>query len=139
MLFAIPPSPRWLVTRKRVDEARDVLQMMGSEDPEGELHEIVQSVHLERLEESEPLFTWKYRLPIFLAITIGMFNQLSGINAILYYLNYIFERAGFSKVSGDLQAVAGGAVHLVATRLPSTGIAKIWAKPLLFIGSRVTG
>jgi len=135
MLFAIPPSPRWLVTRKRVDEARDVLQMMGSEDPEGELHEIVQSVHLERLRESEPLFTWKYRLPIFLAITIGMFNQLSGINAILYYLNYIFERAGFSKVSGDLQAVAVGAMNLVATLLAMTVIDKIGRKPLLLIGS----
>jgi sugar porter (SP) family MFS transporter len=135
MLFAIPPSPRWLVTRKRVDEARDVLQMMGSEDPEGELHEIVQSVHLERLGESEPLFTWKYRLPIFLAITIGMFNQLSGINAILYYLNYIFERAGFSKVSGDLQAVAVGAMNLVATLLAMTVIDKIGRKPLLLIGS----
>src|SRR6202048_4090952 len=93
MLFAIPPSPRWLVAHKRVDEARTVLQMMGSEDPERELQEIVQSVHLEPLQESEPVFTWKYRLPLFLAITIGMFNQLSGINAILYYLNYIFEKA----------------------------------------------
>ncbi len=135
MLFAIPPSPRWLVTRKRVDEARAVLEMMGSEDPGGELHEIVQSAHLERLRESEPLFTWKYRLPIFLAITIGMFNQLSGINAILYYLNYILERAGFSKVSGDLQAVAVGAMNLVATLLAMTVIDKIGRKPLLLIGS----
>jgi MFS transporter, SP family, arabinose:H+ symporter len=135
MLFAIPPSPRWLVTRKRVDEARAVLEMMGSEDPGGELHEIVQSAHLERLRESEPLFTRKYRLPIFLAITIGMFNQLSGINAILYYLNYIFERAGFSKVSGDLQAVAVGAMNLVATLLAMTVIDKIGRKPLLLIGS----
>jgi sugar porter (SP) family MFS transporter len=135
MLFAIPPSPRWLVTHKRVDEARTVLQMMGSEDPEGELHEIVQSVHLERLQESEPLFTRKYRLPIFLAITIGMFNQLSGINAILYYLNYIFEKAGFSKVSGDLQAVAVGGMNLVATLLAMTVIDKIGRKPLLLIGS----
>jgi sugar porter (SP) family MFS transporter len=135
MLFAIPPSPRWLVTHKRVDEARTVLQMMGSEDPEGELHEIVQSVHLERLQESEPLFTRKYRLPIFLAITIGMFNQLSGINAILYYLNYIFEKAGYSKVSGNLQAVAVGAMNLVATLLAMTVIDKIGRKPLLLIGS----
>ena len=135
MLFAIPPSPRWLVAHKRVDEARTVLQMMGSEDPERELREIVQSVHLERLQESEPVFTWKYRLPLFLAITIGMFNQLSGINAILYYLNYIFEKAGFSKVSGDLQAVAVGAMNLVATLLAMTVIDKIGRKPLLLIGS----
>lgn len=135
MLFAIPPSPRWLVAHKRVDEARTVLQMMGSHDFERELHEIVQSVHLERLQESEPLFTRKYRLPIFLAITIGMFNQLSGINAILYYLNYIFEKAGYSKVSGDLQAVAVGGMNLVATLLAMTVIDKIGRKPLLLIGS----
>jgi MFS transporter, SP family, arabinose:H+ symporter len=135
LLFGIPPSPRWLVTQKRVDEARAVLQMMGSGDVDGELRDIVQSVHLERLRESEPLFAWKYRLPIFLAITIGMFNQLSGINAILYYLNYIFEKAGFSKVSGDLQAVAVGAMNLVATLLAMTVIDRIGRKPLLLIGS----
>jgi MFS transporter, SP family, arabinose:H+ symporter len=135
LLFGIPPSPRWLVTQKRVDEARAVLQTMGSEDVEGELRDIVQSVHLETLRESEPLFVRKYRLPIFLAITIGMFNQLSGINAILYYLNYIFEKAGFSKVSGDLQAVAVGAMNLVATLLAMTVIDRIGRKPLLLIGS----
>ena len=135
LLFAIPPSPRWLVTKKRLDEARRVLQMMGSEDSEGELRDIVQSVHLETLERAEPLFTSKYRLPIFLAVTIGMFNQLSGINAILYYVNFIFERAGFSKVSGDLQAVAVGAMNLVATLLAMTVIDRIGRKPLLLIGS----
>lgn len=135
MLFAIPPSPRWLATQKRVDEARTVLQTVGSEDPEPELQEIVQSVHLERLKEAEPLFTRKYRLPIFLAITIGMFNQLSGINAILYYLNYIFEKAGFSKVSGDLQAVVVGGMNLAATLLAMTVIDRIGRKPLLLIGS----
>ena len=83
MLFGIPQSARWLVTQKRIDEARQVLQKMGSEDPEKELQEIVDSVHVERLDKTEPLFAWKYRLPILLAITIGMFNQLSGINAIL--------------------------------------------------------
>jgi MFS transporter, SP family, arabinose:H+ symporter len=105
LLFGIPPSSRWLVTQKRVDEARGVLQMMGADNPEGELTEIVESIHLERLQTSEPLFTWKYLVPLFLAITIGMFNQLSGINAILYYLNDIFAAAGFSKMSGDLQDV----------------------------------
>src|ERR1700674_2306981 len=78
MLFGIPQSPRWLVTQKRVDEARAVLQKMGAEDTETELHEIVDSIHLERLQTSEPLFARKYRLPLFLAISIGMFNQLSG-------------------------------------------------------------
>ena len=135
MLFGIPHSSRWLVTQNRVEEARSVLQLMGAENPEAELREIVDSIHLERLQTSEPLFAWKYRLPIFLAISIGMFNQLSGINAILYYLNDIFAAAGFSKVSGDLQAVAVGSMNLVATLLAMTVIDKLGRKTLLLIGS----
>jgi SP family arabinose:H+ symporter-like MFS transporter len=135
MLFGIPPSSRWLVTQNRVEEARSVLQLMDAENPEAELKEIVDSIHLERLQTAEPLFTWKYRLPIFLAITIGMFNQLSGINAILYYLNDIFAAAGFSKVSGDLQAVAVGSMNLIATLLAMSVIDKLGRKTLLLIGS----
>jgi SP family arabinose:H+ symporter-like MFS transporter len=135
MLFGIPPSSRWLVTQNRVEEARSVLQLMGADNPETELREIVESIHLERLQTSEPLFAWKYRLPIFLAISIGMFNQLSGINAILYYLNDIFAAAGFSKMSGDLQAVAVGSMNLVATLLAMTVIDKLGRKTLLLIGS----
>jgi MFS transporter, SP family, arabinose:H+ symporter len=135
MLFGIPPSSRWLVTKNRVEEARSVLQLMGAENPEAELREIVDSIHLERLQTSEPLFAWKYRLPIFLAISIGMFNQLSGINAILYYLNDIFAAAGFSKISGDIQAVAVGSMNLVATLLAMTVIDKLGRKTLLLIGS----
>src|ERR1700676_3752544 len=135
MLFGIPPSSRWLVTQKRVDEARAVLISMDAEDPENELREIVASVHLEREQTSEPLFVRKYRLPIFLAITIGMFNQLSGINAILYYLNDIFAAAGYSKMSGDLQAVAVGGMNLAATLLGMSVIDKLGRKTLLLIGS----
>jgi len=135
MLLGIPPSSRWLVTQNRVTEARSVLQLMGAENPEAELREIVDSIHLERLQTSEPLFAWKYRLPIFLAISIGMFNQLSGINAILYYLNDIFAAAGFSKMSGDLQAVAVGSMNLLATLLAMTVIDKLGRKTLLLIGS----
>ncbi len=135
MLFGIPPSSRWLVTQNRVAEARSVLQLMDAENPEAELKEIVNSIHLERLQTVEPLFTRKYRLPIFLAISIGMFNQLSGINAILYYLNDIFGAAGFSKVSGDLQAVAVGSMNLLATLLAMTVIDKLGRKTLLLVGS----
>lgn len=135
MLFSIPRSPRWLATQNRIEEARSVLKLIGSPDPEGELKEIVDSIHLERAQKSEPLFSRKYRLPIFLAITIGMFNQLSGINAILYYLNDIFAAAGFSKLSGDLQTVAIGAMNLVATLVAMTVIDKLGRKALLLIGS----
>ena len=135
LLFGIPPSSRWLVTQKRVEEARGVLQSMGADDPEGELREIVDSIHIDQLQTTEHLFQWKYRLPIFLAITIGMFNQLSGINAILYYLNDIFAAAGYSKLSGGLQAVAIGSMNLLATLLAMTVIDKLGRKTLLLIGA----
>jgi len=135
LLFGIPHSSRWLVTQKRVEEARGVLQSMGAEDSEGELREIVESIHLDKLQTSEPLFQRKYRLPIFLAITIGMFNQLAGINAILYYLNDIFAAAGYDKVSGSLQAVGIGGMNLVATLLGMTMIDKLGRKTLLLIGA----
>ena len=135
MLFTIPRSPRWLVKKQRVAEARDVLRMSGDPGYERELQEIVQSIDAEHGHDDEPLFSSKYRLPIFLAVSIGLFNQLSGINAILYYLNDIFEKAGFSKVSGDLQAVAIGATNLLFTMLAMTIIDRVGRRTLLLIGS----
>ena len=131
MLFGIPRSARWLVTQYRIPEARQVLEKLGSDNPQGELDEIVASVHVEDAPHSEPLFQRKYWLPIYLAFTVAAFNQLAGINAILYYLNYIFAMAGFSKVSGDLQAVAVGAMNLVATLLGMSLIDKLGRKTLL--------
>lgn len=135
LLFAIPRSGRWLVTQNRIDEAREVLRLMGTPNSEEELREIVASIHLERSSRDEPLFRRKYRLPIFLAVTIGLFNQLSGINAILYYLPRIFDYAGFSSLSGDKQAVLVGAMNLVATLLAMSVIDKLGRKTLLLIGS----
>jgi MFS transporter, SP family, arabinose:H+ symporter len=135
LLYAIPRSGRWLVTQNRIDEAREVLTLMGSPNTEEELQAIIASIHLERSSRSEPLFQRKYRLPIFLAISIGLFNQLSGINAVLYYLPSIFNYAGFSKLSGDRQAVLVGAMNLFATLLAMSVIDKIGRKTLLLIGS----
>src|ERR1700752_1278747 len=135
LLFGIPRSSRWLVTQRRIDEAREVLRMMGSPNSEEELQEIIASIHLERSSREEPLFQRKYLLPIFLAVSIGLFNQLSGINAILYYLPSIFNYAGFSMLSGDKQAVLVGAMNLVATLLAMSVIDKIGRKTLLLIGS----
>ncbi|HXE12732.1 MAG TPA: sugar porter family MFS transporter [Bryobacteraceae bacterium] len=135
MLFGIPRSPRWLVKKRRVDEARDVLKLSGEKDFETELQDIVQSIDAEHGRGSEPLFTRKYRLPIFLAVSIAMFNQLSGINVILYYLNDIFAKAGFSKMSGDLQSVAIGATNLIATVIAMSIIDRVGRKKLLLIGS----
>jgi SP family arabinose:H+ symporter-like MFS transporter len=138
MLFGIPQSPRWLATQHRIEEARNVLTLLRSADYEAELKEIVDSIHLEQSQGSEPLFSRKLRYPIFVAITTGVFNQLAGINAILYYLPSIFMAAGFSKLSGDLQAVAIGAMNLFATLLAMTWIDKLGRKTLLLIGSAGT-
>ena len=134
MLFGIPRSPRWLVKKQRVQEAREVLRMTGEENYEQELQEIIVSIDAEHVAD-DPLFSWKYRLPIFLAISIGMFNQLSGINAILYYLNDIFAYAGFDKVSSDLKAVAIGGTNLLFTMVAMSVIDRIGRKKLLLIGS----
>jgi MFS transporter, SP family, arabinose:H+ symporter len=134
LLFVIPRSPRWLVKKGKIDEARSVLKLIGEENYEQELQEIIQSIDAEHVGD-EPLFIPKYRLPIFLAITIGMFNQLAGINAILYYLNDIFASAGFSKVSSDVQAVFIGATNLAFTMLAMTVIDKLGRKKLLLIGA----
>jgi MFS transporter, SP family, arabinose:H+ symporter len=135
MLFTIPRSPRWLVKKGRVDEARSVLQMTGDENYEHDLQEIVESINVEQKQAAEKLFTRKYAFPIFLAVSIGMFNQLSGINAILYYLNDIFAHAGFSRISGNLQAVAIGATNLAFTMIAMSVIDKLGRKTLLLVGS----
>ena len=135
LLFGIPRSPRWLARKGRVAEARAVLQSIGEENVERELADIVASIDLEHGPAREPLFSWKFRFPLFLAVSIAMFNQLSGINAILYYLNDIFARAGFSKVSGDLQAVAIGATNLLFTMIAMSVIDRIGRKTLLLTGS----
>jgi SP family arabinose:H+ symporter-like MFS transporter len=143
MLFTIPHSSRWLTTQNRFDEAQQVLEMMGSPDPKAELLEVRESLHLELSQKSASLFErlngrLRYGKPIFLAIAIGAFNQLSGINAILYYLNDIFAAAGFSRMSGNLQAVAIGLMNLLATFVGMALIDRLGRKKLLLIGAAGT-
>jgi MFS transporter, SP family, arabinose:H+ symporter len=138
LLFGIPRSPRWSVSKDRIDEAMQVLRLMGDPDPETELADIQQAIRESHATANEPVFQWKYRYPLFLAITIGAFNQLAGINAILYYLNNIFAAAGFSQLSGDLQAIAIGATNLVFTLIGMTLIDRLGRKTLLLIGAAGT-
>jgi sugar porter (SP) family MFS transporter len=135
LLFGIPRSPRWSVSKDRIDEAMHVLKMMGDPDPAAELADIKLALKESHAVANEPVFQWKYRYPLFLAITIGAFNQLAGINAILYYLNNIFASAGFSQMSGDLQSIAIGATNLVFTLVGMTLIDRLGRKTLLLIGA----
>ena len=135
LLFGIPRSPRWSVSKDRIDEALEVLKLMGDPDPETELADIQQALRESHAVANEPVFQWKYRYPLFLAITIGAYNQLAGINAILYYLNNIFASAGITQMSGDLQAIAIGATNLVFTLIGMTLIDRLGRKTLLLIGA----
>ncbi len=135
MLFFIPRSPRWLAMQSRLPEASAVLRQIGVPRPEEELNEITAAIHLQRSASAVRVFSRQYRLPVFIALTVGMFCQLSGINAILYYLNDIFELAGATKVSGDLQAVAVGAMNLIATLGAMSVIDKFGRKKLLLVGT----
>ncbi len=138
LLFGIPRSPRWSASRNRIDEALAVLKLMGEPDPEGELADIRAALNQEHADAHEAVFRWKYRYPLFLAITIGAFNQLAGINAILYYLPSIFASAGFSQISGDQQAIAIGFTNLIFTMVGMSVIDKLGRKTLLLIGAAGT-
>jgi sugar porter (SP) family MFS transporter len=142
-LFTIPRSPRWLTTRSRFEEAREILELMGSPNSEAELQEIRDSLHQEVAGAKAKLFErlhgrFRYGKPIMLAMAIGAFNQLSGINAILYYLNDIFAFAGFSRVSANMQAVVIGTMNLLATLLGMALIDRLGRKALLLIGAAGT-
>jgi SP family arabinose:H+ symporter-like MFS transporter len=138
LLFGIPRSPRFSASKNQIDEALSVLKLMGDPDPEAELADIRAAIAQENASAHEPVFRWKYRYPLFLAISIGAFNQLAGINAILYYLNDMFTAAGFSQVSGDQQAIAIGATNLIFTMIGMSVIDKIGRKTLLLIGAAGT-
>jgi SP family arabinose:H+ symporter-like MFS transporter len=138
LLFRIPRSPRWSASRNRIDEALAILKLMGDPDPEAELADIRSALAQEHASAHESVFKWKYRYPLFLAISIGAFNQFEGINVILYYLNSIFTSAGFSQISGDQQAIAIGATNLLFAMVGISLIDKLGRKTLLLIGAAGT-
>src|SRR5581483_6351392 len=135
LLFSIPRSPRWSASKNRLEEALAVLKLMGDPDPQAELDDIREALKQEHAVAHEPVFRWKYRFPLFLAISIGAFNQLAGINAILYYLNFIFTAAGYSQISGYQQAMAVGATNFLFTLVGMAFIDKAGRKTLLLIGA----
>ena len=132
LLRAIPESPRWLVLNNRDEEARAVFAKTGEPDATGLIRE---EHELSKRGVKESLFNGKYNKPILYAVLLAMFNQLSGINAILYYAPRIFEMAGFTKAEAYLQPVYIGGANLLFTLLAMTVIDKFGRKTLLLIGS----
>ena len=94
MIFTVPESPRSLVKRGRLAEAKEVLERLGDEDVESELAAIQASLSDQAGQARERLFQRPYWRPVLLACAMAMFNQLTGINAVLYYAPHIFRMAG---------------------------------------------
>ena len=137
LLFLNPFSPRWLIANGRIDEAKNVIEKCGadSDDIDEEVKEIQNSLIMESSEAKEPLFSKKYMKPILLAVSIAMFNQLSGINAIMYYAPHIFKMAGAGAELALLQTIAVGGTNLIFTMLALLVIDRFGRKKLMLIGS----
>lgn len=134
LLFTIPESPRWLMGQGKEQEARRVLALVDDTNLEQQVAEIRQSL-AEDCREGEPLFQRKYWKPILIAFLIATFNQLAGINAILYYAPRIFEMSGVAREGSLLQSIIIGLTNLTFTMIGMVLIDKVGRKKLLYIGS----
>jgi SP family xylose:H+ symportor-like MFS transporter len=137
LLFGIPQSPRWLVAKGRVEEAGQLLALLGTDtgSVRQEIDAIRQSLATEHDSLQEPFLRRKYAKPIMLAVLIAMFNQLSGINAVLYYAPQVFQMAGASEGSALMQTMAVGGTNLIVTILAMTVIDYFGRKVLMLVGS----
>lgn len=137
LVLFVPESPRWLIVhRGDYVTARKTLEVS---DPAG-VDEAIEALHKTIKEDNQKeslssFFSRRFRLPIFLAIMIALFNQLSGINAIIYFAPRVFELAGIDKQGAFLQSVGIGLVNLIFTMAGLYLIDKIGRKKLMLIGS----
>ncbi len=132
--LTIPKSPRWLLSKLRVDEALEVLQVINpGMDAEHMMLEIKKES--EGTIPGENIFLMKYRFPLILAFCIAFFNQLSGINAFLYYAPRILEEAGLGASTALLSSIGIGVTNMLFTLLGIYLIDRMGRKQLMYIGS----
>ena len=134
LLPTIPESPRWLVKQDLSYNAKKVLLRIGEQDVDREIYEIKESLSDTGL-KGENLFQKKYFIPLLIAFLISTFNQLSGINAILYYAPRIFEMSGVFHEGALMQSIIIGLTNLTFTMLGMVIIDKLGRKKLIYIGS----
>ena len=135
LVFLVPESPRWLVKNNQIDEAKKVFGEIGESDPNTAVKTILDSLHYEEGMKKESVFNGRYNKPILYVVVLAMFNQLSGINAIMYYAPRIFEMTGLAKDTALLQAVSIGVTNMIFTLLAISVIDKFGRKTLLIVGS----
>ncbi|NWJ52054.1 MAG: sugar porter family MFS transporter [Bacteroidetes bacterium] len=136
MLMVIRKSPRWLVKKGLLEEAKKNIEELSSHeiDTEQTIIEIQESIHTERAGKRINVFKKPYRKIIFIGIFVGIFNQLTGIGVVFYYSSQIFSIAGFSNSSSMAQSVILGATNLIFTLIAMAIIDKVGRKKILLFG-----
>ncbi len=138
-LFTVPRSPRWLAQRGQDAEALAVMEKVGGKEYATKAIEMIKS-HLGIIQEKaklSALFTRKMSFIMFIAFAIAFFQQITGINAILYYAPTIFEKTGGGQDAAFMQAIVIGLVNFGFTIVALWLIDRLGRKPLLLIGTAV--
>ncbi|HND88946.1 MAG TPA: sugar porter family MFS transporter [Saprospiraceae bacterium] len=134
MVLLTPESPRWLLLHKGNEGAARAVLALTDPDVDGAVQAIRQSA-ADDTPGGESFFSGKFRLPILLAFLFAFFNQLSGINAVIYYAPRIFEMTGSGEESALLSTAGIGVVNLLFTFVGWYLIDRFGRRTLMFIGS----
>jgi MFS transporter, SP family, arabinose:H+ symporter len=134
LIFIIPESPRFLIKIGQITKARSILERIEISSIDEEIEEIKSSM-MNSSEKIQNLFRRIYFKPISIAFLVAMFNQFSGINAILYYAPRIFEISGLSKSDSMFQSILIGVTNGIFTVIGMALIDRVGRKKLLIVGS----